>query len=704
MGGKRFRRIGFAVLVVAGSVLVVIMGQGAEAQAASLGWSVTTSPDQGGNSNILVGVSCVSATSCTAVGSYDNGSVYQTLVESWNGTSWSIVSSPNEGSSDGLSGVLCTSVTSCTAVGSYNNGSVDQTLVESWNGTSWSIVSSPNEGSDGDALSGVSCVSTSDCTAVGNYNNGSGPLTLVESWNGTAWSIVSSPSPGTNDVLQDVACMSATFCEAIGDYDNGSAGQETLIEGWNGSTWSQQASVSPATSGHPFDTNILSGVSCSSPTSCMTVGYYGLGAALAESWNGTAWSQVSIPNANNGSSLTNLNGVSCVASSGCVAVGTFFGSGNTQQTVVETWNTTSWSVTPSANQGTGHNDLIGVSCLSTDSCEAVGYDVVGSTDENLIEIDTPPPPIVSSVSPSTGFTTGGTVVTISGSGFTGATAVDFNGTPATNVSITNDGSLNVSSPAVGTAGVVDVTVTAPDGTSSTTPADQFTYTVQATPTVVPCNPSCSDSVATPLNGTAVTANATSGTGSSASVSLVVNTDTVGCPSGYDFPSAVSTLSTSGFAQGATVTITETVGNEPSTKGVKVCFEAAGASSGKFLRPCKAQHASAPCLQSLTEEAGNSGVMATLLVPASDPRFWTGGAPLGLKKFSPTKGAPGTKVTIKGKNLTGAVAVVMGGARATIESVSSSKLVFTVPASALTGPITVTAASGPAVSLKQFTVT
>jgi hypothetical protein len=83
--------------------------------------------------------------------------------------------------------------------------------------------------------------------------------------------------------------------------------------------------------------------------------------------------------------------------------------------------------------------------------------------------------VVTSVSPNAGPTAGGTAVTITGSGFTGATAVYFGGIPATNLSVKSDTQITCTSPAVTTAGTVHVTVTTPSGTSATTTADQFTY-------------------------------------------------------------------------------------------------------------------------------------------------------------------------------------------------------------------------------------
>jgi len=83
-------------------------------------------------------------------------------------------------------------------------------------------------------------------------------------------------------------------------------------------------------------------------------------------------------------------------------------------------------------------------------------------------------PTVTSVSPSEGVATGGIRVTITGSGFTGATAVVFGSTDEafTVVSDTEITAVESAQP-VGT--VVDVTVVTPDGTSAVTPADQFTF-------------------------------------------------------------------------------------------------------------------------------------------------------------------------------------------------------------------------------------
>ena len=82
-------------------------------------------------------------------------------------------------------------------------------------------------------------------------------------------------------------------------------------------------------------------------------------------------------------------------------------------------------------------------------------------------------PTVTSISPTSGPAGGGTPVTVTGTNFTGATAVHFGSTAASSFTVNSAVSISTTSPA-GT-GLVDVTVTTPAGTSATSANDQFTY-------------------------------------------------------------------------------------------------------------------------------------------------------------------------------------------------------------------------------------
>lgn len=333
-------------------------------------WSTQTTPNPTGEGPIsLYGVSCVSTTACIAVGNAGI-SPGRTLAESWNGAEWAIQSTPNptgEVSFISLQGISCTSATACTAVGAYNSPGGRVTLAERWNGTAWSIQATPNpSGTLNSMLSAVSCSSATACTAVGQYNDSSGYKTLVESWNGTTWSIQSNPNPEgiESSSFDGVSCTSATACTAVGWYRR-EENLTILVERWNGTEWSIQST--PNASG-----DALSAVFCMSATSCIAVGN-SEGRAIAASWNGSEWSiQKTVTPM--GTEETSLNGVSCTSASSCTAVGAYPNPSGTRLTLAERWDGASWSLQMTPNPvGSLSSGLNGVSCASVVGCAAVGH-------------------------------------------------------------------------------------------------------------------------------------------------------------------------------------------------------------------------------------------------------------------------------------------------------------------------------------------
>jgi hypothetical protein len=117
-------------------------------------------------------------------------------------------------------------------------------------------------------------------------------------------------------------------------------------------------------------------------------------------------------------------------------------------------------------------------------------------------------PAVTSISPTSGATSGGTAVTITGTNFTGAYSVLFGSTPALTIQVNSDTSITAVSP-LAPAGTVDITVTTFNGVSAFSLADQFTYTSGAgTPSVTSLSPSSGPA----SGGTAVTITGTGLTG------------------------------------------------------------------------------------------------------------------------------------------------------------------------------------------------
>jgi len=341
-------------------------------------WALQTVPSPTGPDGALMAVSCSSATDCTAVGGSSTlAGKPVALVEHWNGTTWSIEATPSHAGAFGiyLSGVSCASATACTAVGYYlTQAGIQQTLAESWNGTTWSIQTTPNA-NGASMLSGVSCTSAGACTAVGNSVDSTGnEMTLAEHWGGTSWSLQTTPNfPGARgSELNGVSCTSATACTAVGDIPLGFGTQRSFAERLNGTSWSLQTTPNPTGAAG----RVLSGVSCRSATLCIAVGYStdasGTTTTLADRWNGSSWSLLTTPNRGVAPG-DNLHGVSCTSASACTAVGGYTTAANPGGTVfVERWNGTSWSVQTTPQPAGIWTWFMGVSCPSTTACIAVG--------------------------------------------------------------------------------------------------------------------------------------------------------------------------------------------------------------------------------------------------------------------------------------------------------------------------------------------
>jgi hypothetical protein len=190
-------------------------------------------------------------------------------------------------------------------------------------------------------------------------------------WNGTAWSIrMPAAGQGDNSGLAGVSCTSASNCIAVGFGGNTSGGP--LAERWNGTTWSTQPVPLPAGALGGG----LEGVSCASASACTAAGLWQDSPfgelPLAERWDGTSWS-LQKPPAPAGGQAVLLAGVSCPSATSCTAVGSYQASG-VALTLAEAWDGSSWSIQPTANPaGADESNLSGVACRSAGACTAVGF-------------------------------------------------------------------------------------------------------------------------------------------------------------------------------------------------------------------------------------------------------------------------------------------------------------------------------------------
>ena len=249
----------------------------------------------------------------------------------------------------------------------------------------------------------------------------------------------------------------------------------------------------------------------------------------------------------------------------------------------------------------------------------------------------PPTPTVTAVSPSSGPTTGGTSVAITGTALTGASSVKFGSTAATSFTVNSDSSITATAPP-GLAGGVDVTVNTAGGTSATGAGDRYTYTPPPAPTVTNVSPASGPTT----GGTSVTI---TGTGLSGATAV-------------KFGGNPATFSVTGAT-----TITATAPATGSLGGVDVTVTTPG------------------------------GTSAT---SAADQFSYLAPSPPTVTAVSPPAGPGGTPVTITGTNLAGATAVNFGGGNpATFSVTNSTTITATAPASTALGAVdvTVTTAGG-----------
>jgi hypothetical protein len=320
---------------------------------------------------------CLSKTSCVAAGSYTTAGGTFSLVEVWNGTSWTVQATPNptEVAETRLKGISCKAITACFAVGyslkEKGKENTKSAVVMRGNSGVWSLQSMPKpSGAVAFEVNGIDCPSTTLCLAVGAYEESSGAKwAMAAKWNGAEWiqqGIV--PVEGSKQsILLDVACSDIKNCTAVGGYRNSSNVQGTYVLSWDGSVWTRQISPNPAGSTN----SVLQNVSCADRYDCIAVGDWlnaGVWQPMALSRNSTfTWSLDTAANPAS-SSFGVLEGVACRVT--CISVGWYTEAGE-NKTLAEVRSISTWTQREIPSP-TIQNTVSGISCSFTVTCVAVG--------------------------------------------------------------------------------------------------------------------------------------------------------------------------------------------------------------------------------------------------------------------------------------------------------------------------------------------
>lgn len=198
-------------------------------------WSVVATPAVPGFLNTLQSVSGSASNDVWAVGTQNDSSYPDTLAMHWNGSAWSLTPSPSPGNQydDQLTGVSAVSPNEAWAVGhDLFSGLMRLVLVLRWDGSQWTVNTSPGVGK-GAYLNGMSGNSSSNIWAVGQYIAGTAPITrtLALRWNGSTWGTSAPQDRGsTLSMLSAVEVVSRNEVWAVGYSVDNNGPARTLVE------------------------------------------------------------------------------------------------------------------------------------------------------------------------------------------------------------------------------------------------------------------------------------------------------------------------------------------------------------------------------------------------------------------------------------------------------------------------------------------
>jgi hypothetical protein len=375
---RKTRQRSFALACVALSLAVVAgTPPKASAQPGVSTWSIVPSPNEHG-ANWLAAVDASAGDDAWAVGYYIGyKGLYETLSVHWDGSTWTLVETPNVGKETGdwLYGVAAVSPSDAWAVG-YTAGPWDtytsRTLIERWNGSAWSVVPSPNPSNDpiygANELYDVRAFARNNVWAVGWQWTPIGAAPLVVRWDGRRWRV--SPTPDYAYMrLQAVDGTSSSDIWAVGHSLSIEDGHQALAMHWDGRSWA----VVPTPT---LDDDVyLNDVAVVSPTDVWAVGYTLPANGDIQPhflhWDGSAWAVVPSPHLS--STYNTLQSIAGVSANRVWAAGYRTINDHEVVSFVERWDGAQWRIEPTPNLPDGGNYLYEVTVDPGGGLWSVGY-------------------------------------------------------------------------------------------------------------------------------------------------------------------------------------------------------------------------------------------------------------------------------------------------------------------------------------------
>ena len=345
----------FSAIILLALAAAVFPGTSAHAQSvAPTIFQVVPTPNQNSINNQLFAAAASSPNDIWAVG--------QTVIH-FDGNEWSVVPAPGIGGnnlSSNLLGVVDISPTLAWAVGNLAQpGDQPQQVIEQWNGTEWSIFPGPKFPPNSQAiLQAITATSANDIWAVGSFGEGIFPFCLFEHFNGTAWTAQVVKQTDLQNLLS-VSADAPNDAWAVGTMSGNPL--MTFATHWDGTNWTGLKHMPNVGTGN----NQLNAVLALAPNNVWAVGFSTPTAAkqsqqqtLIEHFDGTAWSVVPSPNVgSNDSQANHLMGLTANSPDDIWAFGSFISlDGLRTMTLVLHWDGTSWTIVSSPDPTKGFLD------------------------------------------------------------------------------------------------------------------------------------------------------------------------------------------------------------------------------------------------------------------------------------------------------------------------------------------------------------
>lgn len=260
-----------------------------------IGWVQVPSPNPSASRNMVGGISGTSSSDVWAVGSYEEIVPYNPyniendLLLHWNGNAWQQFPAMQLSTTlDDLWDVEAISSNNVWAVGNYNDFATTRAELLHYDGNSWTNQPLPFI-TGGSYLYAIDALSATDIWAAGGQAGSPTRPAYVIRYNGSSWSEIPVPIVGTyRNAFNDIDGISSNDIWAVGHWGNASGQFHALAMHWNGSNWSNISLPSSIVS--PLS-EVLN-VKMIASNDVWAIGYYLAGGGFMIHWDGSTWTEI----------------------------------------------------------------------------------------------------------------------------------------------------------------------------------------------------------------------------------------------------------------------------------------------------------------------------------------------------------------------------------------------------------------------------